>query len=187
MMARDFGSQSEERLPPRLEQAVAPARKLHIVLTVNASWNLVNFRSGLIRSLIADGHRVTALAPRDAQTPVLEAMGCGFIELEMDSKGISIGRDAVLLGRFVSVFRRERPDVVFGYTIKNNIYGALAARILGIPFLPNVTGLGTAFMRDGPLNRTVRQMYRVAFRSAPVVSSRIWMIRRCSWRGAGGE
>ncbi len=141
----------------------------HVLLTVNASWNLANFRSGLVRSLVADGHRVTALAPSDDHSPRLEALGARHLPLAMDNKGTAIGPDALLLARFLATFRRERPDVVFGYTIKNNIYGALAARALGIPFVPNVTGLGTAFLHEGLVNATVRRLYRLAFARVPVV------------------
>jgi glycosyltransferase involved in cell wall biosynthesis len=141
----------------------------HILMTVNAAWNLVNFRSALIRALIADGYRVTALAPHDEHASKLEAMGCRFIPLRMNNKGASPFEDAALLMRFTSVLRRERPSVVLGYTIKNNIYGALAARSLSIPFIPNVTGLGTAFIHQSALNRIVRKLYAVAFRDLPVV------------------
>jgi glycosyltransferase involved in cell wall biosynthesis len=151
---------------------VAPAiafRPLHVLVTVNASWNLLNFRSSLLEALIADGHQVTALASPDACTPRIEAMGCRFLPLRMDSKGLSPNRDLALLVRFLRHFRRERPDVVLGYTIKNNVYGALAARVLGIPFLPNVSGLGTAFLSSAWLQILAKNLYRAAFRSVPVV------------------
>ncbi len=145
------------------------AQALDILVTVNASWNLVNFRRGLVAALLADGHRVTVLAPRDATSQVLADMGCRFIPLEMDGKGLSPLRDLALLARFARVFRRERPDVILGYTIKNNVYGALAARTLGIPFLPNVSGLGTAFLGRSWLRGVATTLYRAAFAGVPVV------------------
>jgi hypothetical protein len=44
---------------------------MHILITVNAAWNIVNFRSGLVEALIKDGHRITALAPTDDSIPQL--------------------------------------------------------------------------------------------------------------------
>jgi glycosyltransferase involved in cell wall biosynthesis len=58
---------------------------------------------------------------------------------------------------------------VLGFTIKNNIYGGIACRGLGIPFLPNVTGLGPAFDTTSILNCMVRALYRVAFGKARTV------------------
>lgn len=59
-------------------------------------------------------------------------------------------------------YRRLRPAVVFHFTIKCNLYGALAARALSIPFVNNVSGLGSAFNTDGLLNRIVQSVFRVA-------------------------
>jgi glycosyltransferase involved in cell wall biosynthesis len=67
------------------------------------------------------------------------------------------------------IFRTERPDAIFSYTIMNNIFGALAARTLGIPFIPNVTGLGTAFLSGGFLQRIAEGLYRRAFRNLGVI------------------
>ncbi|MCB1311199.1 MAG: glycosyltransferase family 4 protein [Sedimentitalea sp.] len=157
----------------RAERHLYPARPvagpLHILLTVNSAWNAVNFRRALIAALLARGHRVTVLAPADAHAARLVEMGCRFVPLAMDNQGLSPLRDAFLWGRFIAQFRALRPDLVLGFTIKNNIYGAHVAARLGIPFLPNVTGLGTAFMGDGWLSRLAQTLYRQAFAAAPVV------------------
>ncbi|WP_066560226.1 glycosyltransferase family 4 protein [Croceicoccus bisphenolivorans] len=141
----------------------------HIVLTVNVAWNLCNFRSGLVSALLADGHRLTVLAPLDDSVTTLAAMGCEVCDLPMDRKGLNPVRDAGLLRRMSRAFGTLRPDVVLGFTIKNNIYGALAARRHGIAFLPNVTGLGTAFLSGGAVERIATMLYRQAFRAVPRV------------------
>lgn len=142
---------------------------MKLLFTANTAFKLVNFRSGMLRALREDGHDLVALVPEDSHAPMLRKMGIRVLPLSMDNKGTSALRDGALLARFFKAFRAERPDVVLGFTIKNNIYGALAARRLGIPFLPNVTGLGTAFIHDGLVNRVVKVLYRRAFRHLPVV------------------
>lgn len=142
---------------------------MHILLTGNSSFILSNFRAGLIRALIADGHRLSALAPEDDHAADLRGLGCRVVPLRIDRTGTNPAAEAALLARVFRALRRERPDAVLSYTIKNNIYGALAANRLGIPFLPNVTGLGTAFTGPGMLNRVVLTLYRRAFRELPVV------------------
>lgn len=142
---------------------------MHIVLTVNSAWNVLNFRSPLVRGLIADGHRLTVLAPDDGHAEALVAMGCAFAPLTMDLKGLSPKRDAALIWRFYREFGRLHPDCVLSFTIKNNIYGALAARLRGVPFLPNVTGLGTAFLSGRALQLVAEQLYRRAFARCPTV------------------
>ena len=142
---------------------------MHILITVNAAWNVVNFRRPIVEAMIADGHSVTVLAPRDDSVAALERLGCRFLPLEMSVKGLNPMQEVKLIGRMRKIFRTERPDAIFSYTIKNNIFGALAARPLGIPFIPNVTGLGTAFLSGGFLQRIAEGLYRRAFRNLGVV------------------
>lgn len=48
---------------------------MHVLMTVNAAWNIVNFRMPLVAALIADGHRITVLAPPDQSTPEIAERG----------------------------------------------------------------------------------------------------------------
>ena len=142
---------------------------MKILISVNTAWNLVNFRAGLIRALVAQGHEVIAAAPFDNYAPRLAELGCRFVPLPMHNGGTDPSRDAMLLWRFLRLFRRERPDVYLGYTVKPNVYGSLAARWLGIAVINNIAGLGAVFIKDGWLVRLVRWLYRVALaRSAKV-------------------
>jgi len=90
---------------------------MKVIIALNTAWNLVNFRAGLIRALVAEGHEVVAVAPDDAHAPRLAELGCRFVALPMDNKGAHPGRDLILFFRFLSLLRRERPDVFLGYTI----------------------------------------------------------------------
>lgn len=143
--------------------------KKRVVIALNTAWNLLNFRSGLIRALLAEGYEVVAVAPHDDYAERLSALGCRFVALPMDTQGTHPGRDALLLWRFFCILREEKPDVFLGYTVKPNVYGAIAAHLLGIPVVNNIAGLGTVFIKGGWLNRLVRGLYRVALsRSARV-------------------
>ena len=137
-----------------------------IIICANSSWNLVNYRSGLIRALIADGDTVVALAPRDGSTGAVEALGCRFIELPMNPSGTGVFSNLRLLQRFFVIMRRERPDYFLGFTIKPNIFGSLAARMLGIRYINNITGLGHVFIR-----RTLITRLAVFFYSSALVKS----------------
>jgi glycosyltransferase involved in cell wall biosynthesis len=140
-----------------------------IVISINAAWNIVNFRLGLIRALREAGHEVIALAPPDRHSARLEALGIPYVPIAMDRKGLSPVRDLLLLGRYWRILRRLRPDVFLGYTAKPNVYGSLAAQALGIGVINNVAGLGTAFIRGGLLSRIVSTLYRIAFRRSATV------------------
>ncbi|MFU8865522.1 MAG: glycosyltransferase family 4 protein [Rhodobacterales bacterium] len=142
---------------------------IHILLTVNAAWNIWNFRRPVVQALLKDGHRITVLAPPDDSVADLQRMGCRFLPLEMSAKGLNPLEGVKLYSRFKDVFRAEQPDIVLSYTIKNNIFGAMAAKSTGVPFVPNVTGLGTAFLSGGLLQIVAEGLYRCAFAKLPTV------------------
>lgn len=143
--------------------------RIKVVVALNTAWNIFNFRSGLIRALIAADYEVVAVAPPDEYVSRLVALGCRFVPLPMDNKGTHPGRDLLLLWRFFRLLRDEKPDVYLGYTVKPNVYGSLAARTLSIPVINNIAGLGAVFIKDSWLTRLVRGLYRLALlRSAKV-------------------
>jgi glycosyltransferase involved in cell wall biosynthesis len=142
---------------------------MNILMTVNAAWNIWNFRRPLVEALTGDGHQITVLAPPDDAVSDLERIGCRMPPLEMSVKGLNPLKDLKLQRRFGRIFREERPDAVLSYTIKNNIFGARAAKSAGVPFLPNVTGLGTAFLSGRILQTVTEQLYRRSFANLPIV------------------
>ncbi|MCU0449235.1 MAG: glycosyltransferase family 4 protein [Bernardetiaceae bacterium] len=137
---------------------------MRIGIVINAAWNIYNFRSGLIESFIQSGHQVVAIAPQDQYTERIVNLGCEFIAVPMDSKGSNPLRDTKLVWDLYQAYRRAELDVVLHYTIKPNIYGTLAAKMLGIPCINNVTGLGTVFIRSNFTSWVAHQLYRAVFR-----------------------
>jgi len=140
-----------------------------VVISINASWNIVNFRRGLIAALRGRGWRVVALSPADAYSGRLADLGAEHVPIAIDSSGLSPVRDLVLLGLYYRRLARIRPDAFLGWTAKPNIYGSLAAHALGIPVVNNISGLGTAFIAGGPLRRIVSFLYRIALRRSAAV------------------
>lgn len=138
---------------------------MKILITANASWNIAHFRKPVVEALVRDGHEVVVLAPEDDAVARLKAMGVRHVVLHMDNKGLNPVRDLKLLLQLRREMRAQAPDIVLSYTIKPNIYGALAAKSLGLPFVPNVSGLGTVFLNAGWLERIATTLYRGAFRN----------------------
>ena len=133
-----------------------------VVIAANTAWNIVNFRGALVHGLRADGWRVVALAGDDASAAALADLGAEFVPIRIDSGGTSILRDGRLLLDFWRILRRLRPQAFLGFTVKPNVYGSLAASLLGIRTVNNISGLGTAFLAPGPLNWLVSRLYRLS-------------------------
>lgn len=143
--------------------------KPKIIIALNTAWNLHNFRTGLIRGLIDEGFEVIAVAPIDDYGHKLAEIGCRYISLPMENHGMNPGTDLQLFLGYLRILKAERPSVFLGYTIKPNIYGSLAAHLLGIPVINNITGLGRAFAGNRWLSMFVSALYRMSlFPSAKV-------------------
>ena len=146
----------------------APTRR--IVLSANSDWNIANFRAGLIRGLRSAGYEPVVIAPPDpAADGRMRAMALRRIAIDVERSGLNPLADLRLFRRYRRLLKQLRPAAYLGFTIKPNIYGSMAAASLGMPALPNVSGLGTAFMRSGPLQQLVIALYRFGFRRVPVV------------------
>ncbi len=137
---------------------------MKIAIVLNTSWNIYNFRLGLVRSLINAGHEIIAVAPYDDYSSKLKEIGCEYEKVTMDSRGANPIKDFGLTIELFRIYRRINPDLILHFTIKPNIYGTLAARMLGIPTINNVCGLGTVFLNKGIVSFIARMMYKVAFR-----------------------
>ncbi len=134
------------------------------MLVSNTAWYLFNFRGGLISALLEQGDQVIAAAPADDFSQRLSALGCEVVDLPMDNMGTSPLRDLATWGRFRRAYSDLTPDAVLHFTIKPVIYGTLAARSLRVPVVNTITGLGTVFLRGGPVQAVVERLYRVSQR-----------------------
>ena len=94
---------------------------------------------------------------------------CETKELQIERRGRNIFHDYVLYKTIRRILKNESPDVVLTYTIKPNVYGGMACRQLKIPYLCNVTGLGTSIENGGVLSKLVLRLYRTGLRKAACV------------------
>jgi glycosyltransferase involved in cell wall biosynthesis len=135
-----------------------------IVIVANTTWNIYNFRLNIIRKLISEGNEVVVMAPVDKYISYTEAIPevihVPIRHLHRDS--VNPIRDLRLFMELFSLYKKYRPDLILHYTVKPNIYGGLAARLLRIPSVAVVTGLGYSLMHEGWINIVTRALYKGA-------------------------
>jgi glycosyltransferase involved in cell wall biosynthesis len=137
-----------------------------IAVVSNTAWYLFNFRLNLIRALQAAGHTVVAVAPMDPYADRMRAAGVEFEAVAISGGGVNPVNETHSVLKLRALFRRQRVDLVLSYTPKGNLYSALACMSLGVPFMPNVSGLGRAFIRRSPVTWVAQALYRLTFRRA---------------------
>lgn len=140
-----------------------------IVILANNSGGLYDFRGMLMSELIRRGDTVVALTPFDDRIDELKALGVQLVETPINRRGINPTEDIKLFKNFKRLLKDLKPDLVITYTIKPNVYGGFACRLLKIPYAANITGLGTAFQGKGMLRKLVTLMYKVGLKKAKIV------------------
>lgn len=135
-----------------------------IAIVINTSWNIYNFRLGLLKSLQKEGFHIVAIAPHDDYSEKLEALEFEYHNININNKGTNPFEDMKLIWAFYRLYKNVKPDVLLHYTIKPNIYGAIAARLAGVPVISNISGLGTIFLNHSLSSKIARLLYSVALK-----------------------
>lgn len=135
-----------------------------ILFLVNHDVVIYNFRLEIVERFIADGHEVHISSPYGERIDDLVALGATHHEMQMDRHGMNPKEELRILHVYKKLMKEVKPDIVLGFTIKPNIYGAIAARKYHIPFVANITGLGTAVENPGLAQKILILLYKFAFR-----------------------
>lgn len=134
-----------------------------ILFCDNSLRELINFREDVINSYAKAGNRVILVAPNNREYNP-EFPNIKYIPIEVDRGGMNPIRDMKYFMNLYRIYRKERPNYIFHYTIKPNIYGSLAAAILKIPSTAMIAGLGYVFTSNSIGSRIARKLYKIALK-----------------------
>lgn len=137
-----------------------------VLIIANSSEGLIQFRKELLIALREKKHDVFVSVPRNELFEEIEPLECTVIETEMSRRGTNPIKDIRLLCKYYTICKKVRPDIVFTYTIKPNIYGGIVCQWLRLPYIVNITGLGTAVENEGFLHQLTLAMYRIGIKKA---------------------
>ncbi|NZA40447.1 glycosyltransferase, partial [Eubacterium callanderi] len=140
-----------------------------VLILANNDIGLYNFRQELIKTLLEKGYQGCLSLPFGEKIKLLEKMGCTFIETPIDRHGSNPITDLKLMRHYKKIMQEYNPDIVLTYTIKPTIYGGMACQKLGIPYIVNITGLGTAVEQGGLKQKLILILYKKAFRKVDCV------------------
>ncbi|MEO8584081.1 MAG: glycosyltransferase, partial [Flavitalea sp.] len=98
-----------------------------IAFVSNSAWSVYNFRLDVIQFLIGKGYKILVLAPDDGYSKKLTAAGCQYQAIDFNNKGENPLNDFLFYLQLRKRYRELKPDFIFHYVAKPNIYGSLAA------------------------------------------------------------
>lgn len=126
-----------------------------------------NFRGDLIKRIISCGYEVIVTGPNRVGVEKIEALGARFVEIPMNKNVVNPKEDLKYQKALYELFKKEKPDVVLGYTSKPVIYGSIAAKKAGVPHkVAMITGLGYAFTAQTKKAKAIRAVMSVLYKKA---------------------
>lgn len=142
-----------------------------VLILSNSASGLYEFRIELIRNLLG-GNELYISLPEDSDDKYVRTFaeeGCHMLHTPFERRGMNPLKDMNLLRTYKSLIKDIKPDIVLTYTIKPNIYGGLTAKSMAVPYITNITVLGTAILGGGLLSKALLYMYRVATSKAKCI------------------
>ena len=142
---------------------------MKVMIFANNDIGLYKFRKELIQELVK-ANEVYMCLPNGDFIKDLQSLGANFIPCELlDRHGTNPIKDLKLISWYKSILKSYKPDIVFTYTIKPNVYAGIACASLNVPYVANVTGLGTAVENPGLMQFVTVNLYRYGLRKAQKV------------------
>ena len=139
---------------------------MKILFNNNVLSGLLSFREDVIKHFIDKGHEVVLVTPYTEDERLLKRIPskAKHLQIGMARDSMNPIHDFKYFFRLLKIFREEKPDYVFNYTIKPNIYGSLACRLTRIPSTAMLAGLGYTFSHKDFASKIGRTLYRFALR-----------------------
>lgn len=141
---------------------------MKVLIVANADIGLYKFRKELLEELVKE-HEVYIALPKGEFYDELVAIGCHYIATELDRHGTNPFKELRVVSLYKKIIKEIKPGIVFTYTIKPNVYAGMACASLGVPYVANITGLGTAVERPGLMQFITVNLYRYGLRKAQKV------------------
>ena len=137
-----------------------------ILILSNHFITLYNFRKELVKKLIEDGNEVFISIPKDDKNSFFSDMGCKIIETPVDRRGVNPIRDFALILNYIKIMKKLKPDIIFSYTIKPNIYGCIASNFTKNRQVSNVTGTGATFLKKNAVSTIAKILYKISLKKS---------------------
>ncbi len=133
---------------------------MNILILAHNAEGLYRPRRELMQALKKDGHNITVSIPRENYYEEVSSLVDEVVDTPIERRGKNPVKDLKLLYFYHRLMKKMKPDCVLSYAIKPNLYGGMAAQKNHIPYMPNITGLGTAFDKAGPIRALIVRIYR---------------------------
>lgn len=145
------------------------ADKKLIALFTNNDDDVYCFRKELVEAITDNGYKMLISCPYGEKFELMKDIDFVYDDPFIDRRGTNIINDSKLFLHYFNLLRKHRPAVVLTYTAKPNVYCGLAAQLLGIPVISNVTGFGSVINHSGFVQNLVMLLFKTVFRRSACI------------------
>lgn len=140
-----------------------------ILIFANDYKTIANFRMELLERFLELGHTVTLSLPEDERNHVFTDMGCEVIPAPITRHGTNPIAELKLIRVYKKQIKQIAPDCVLTFTVKPNIYASIAAAARRVPYINNITGLGSVMQSESFLKKMMLRLQKYAYRKSSCV------------------
>lgn len=142
---------------------------IKVLIFANDESTIYNFRREILRAFVDEKFAITVCYPLGEHMEEIKNIGCKVENLDVSRHGKNPLQDLKLLRECQGKISAHKPDVVLTYTVKPNIYGSFASSIAGVPYINNITGLGSILQKDSWMSKIVLKLQKYAYKKSSCV------------------
>lgn len=140
-----------------------------ILILANDNSTIYNFRRELLQRLIEEKYDVIISLPAHERNKIFKEMGCSVEETLISRFGTNPIKEILSIKNYISLIKTMSPNIVLTYTAKPNIYGSIACQICNVPYINNVTGLGSVFQTENLIKKIMLILQKKAYKKSQCV------------------
>lgn len=147
---------------------------MKIAVITHKTKNLARTRKKLLQSFLAKNNEVIAICPESECIDELEEMGVKTVVINSKRISTNLIDNIKYFFGIVKTLKKEKPDILFNYTIKPNIIGSIAGKIAGVPKIYSmVTGMGYIYSSQKLRVKIIRIFCNLGYKLAFKVNTRV--------------
>jgi len=140
----------------------------NVLIIGNDFITIYNYRKELVNYILSK-YNVIILIPKDERSQYFEDLGCIVENLIISRFGMNPFSEIKTIKCIKKAIEKYNPLVCLTFTIKPNIYVGIATRTNKVPFIANITGIGTKLYKKGIFSTALFFLLRYSLKNASFI------------------
>lgn len=150
---------------------------MKIIFINNTSDSVINFRLSLIKKFLEEGWQVSVICGDACRKEEIMQIGCDFYCVEQNNRSLNPFSMKKYEKGIKKIIKQIRPDMVFTFQLKPNIFGVKAAKNAGVnKIFSMVEGAGDVFINNGLKWKIIRSVVCLLYKKSLKHAEKIFFL-----------